>query len=206
MPRPSPESPRARNAAATREAMLRAARHRFLNDSYETVGLRDIAGDAGVDVALVSRYFGGKEELFREVLRGTDPGKFRTVSAAADLPEFLAGLATQPHGPGDREHVERLILILRSASSPVAAGIVRQAFSENVLEPIASLLNGPEAELRASLSLAVLMGTAVLETVMAVEPFCECDREPVRRRLVRVLEAALMPAAEDQAESPGRAA
>ena len=61
---------RARNAAATRHSILVAATRRFLQDSYECVGLRDIAGDVGVDVALVSRYFGSKEELFREVLRG----------------------------------------------------------------------------------------------------------------------------------------
>ena len=52
---------RTRNAAATRDSILTAARGRFLADSYEAVGLRDIAGDAGVDVALVGRYFGGKE-------------------------------------------------------------------------------------------------------------------------------------------------
>ena len=56
---PAPEPTRQRNAAATREAILRAARARFLSDSYESVGLRDIAGDACVVVALVGRYFGG---------------------------------------------------------------------------------------------------------------------------------------------------
>ena len=187
----SPAATRARNAAATRDAILAAARRRFLDDSYEAVGLRDIAGDAGVDVALVGRYFGGKEELFKAVLRGADPGKFRSVSRAAELPEFLAGLATAPHAPGDREHVDRLILILRSASSPTAAGIVRDSFSENVLGPLTALIDGPDAELRASLLLAVLIGTTVLETIMGVEPLCECDREPVRRRLVRLFEAAL---------------
>lgn len=193
MPGPVHEIPRVRNAAVTREAILRAARARFLEDSYETVGLRDIASGAGVDVALIGRYFGGKEELFKEVLRGTDRTKFRSVADASQLPEFLAGLALRSHGPTDREHVERLILMLRSASSPTAAGIVRDAFSEDVLGPISALLDGPEAELRAILSLAVLMGTAILETVMAVEPLCECDREPVRRRLVRMIEAVLTP-------------
>ena len=46
---------RARNAATTRHSILVAATRRFLQDSYECVGLRDIAGDVGVDVALVSR-------------------------------------------------------------------------------------------------------------------------------------------------------
>lgn len=188
---PIPVPCRARNAAATREAILRAARARFLSDSYETVGLRDIAGDAGADVALVGRYFGGKEELFKQVLRGGEPDKFDGLSEAASLPEFLADLATRPHGGDNRDHLERLILILRSASSPTAAGIVRDAFSQDVLAPIARLLDGRDTELRASISLAVLIGTTILDTIMGVGPLCDCDREPVRRRLIRVIEAAL---------------
>lgn len=186
-----PEAARARNAAATRDAILTAARARFLSDSYETVGLRDIARDAGVDVALIGRYFGGKEELFKQVLRGDEPGKFDDLPDAASIPEFLADLATRPHEEDKSEHVERLILILRSASSPTAAGIVRDAFSEDVLQPLTKLLDGPDAELRASVSLAVLIGTTVLDTIMSVGPLCDCDREPLRRRLVEVLKTSL---------------
>lgn len=189
-----PVPPRQRNATATREAILRAARARFLSDSYDVVGLRDIAGDACVDVALVGRYFGSKEELFRQVLRGDGPGKLDDLPGAASLPEFLADLAVRPHD-GDRgEHVEKLLLILRSASSPTASGIVREAFSEDVLGPLAALLDGrPDAGLRASIALTVLIGTTILDTIMGVGPLCDCDREPARRRLVRVFEAALTP-------------
>src|SRR3546814_4650837 len=71
---------RTRNAAATRHAILLAATGRFLQDSYECVGLRDIARDAGIDVALVSRYFGSKEELFAQVLRGEGEEKIGRAS------------------------------------------------------------------------------------------------------------------------------
>jgi AcrR family transcriptional regulator len=186
--------PRIRNAAATRAAMLAAARRRFLAESYENVGLRDIAGDAGVDVALVGRYFGSKEALFREVLRSVRGEWLDASVAPADLPAWLAALATQEHRPGDREDVERLLVILRSASSPNAAPIVRDSFRENVLEPVARLLSGPDPETRASMALSILMGTAVLRTVMGVEPLCGCDPETVRARLTRLLAAALDPA------------
>ena len=189
---PNSALPRARNAAATREAMLAAARLRFLEDSYETVTLRDIARDAGVDVALVSRYFGGKEELFRQVLRGTDGGdKFTRAAAAPSLAAYLAEMLTSQDADHDREGVERLLIILRSASSPKAAEVVRSALSEDVLEPMASFLSGPDAEMRASLSLGVLMGTSILRTIMSVDPLCECDVGQVRKRLERILAAAL---------------
>jgi AcrR family transcriptional regulator len=189
-----------RNAAATREKMLQAARARFLRESYDHVGLREIAADAGVDVALVGRYFGSKEALFKEVLKGSDGLLLEGGLQAADLPAYLASLVTQDHGGGaggcggyesDNEDIERLIIILRSAASPKAATVVRQAMSENVLEPIAALLDGDDAEIRASMALSVLMGSTILSRIMAVEPICECDGESMRRNLTALLKAAL---------------
>ena len=60
-----------------------------------------------------------------------------------------------------------------------------------MLEPLAKLLGGPDSRMRASLILAVLMGTTILRTVMAVEPMCEGDQELVRERLRRLLQAAV---------------
>ena len=37
----------ARNAATTRQSILDAARRQFARDSYENVGVRDIAGEVG---------------------------------------------------------------------------------------------------------------------------------------------------------------
>ena len=54
------DAPRPRNANATRQAILEAARERFCSDSYDDVGMRDVARDVGVDAALISRYFGSK--------------------------------------------------------------------------------------------------------------------------------------------------
>ena len=59
---------RRRDAAATREAILQAATHRFTTKGYERAGSREIAADAGVTAALVNRYFGSKEKLFGEVI------------------------------------------------------------------------------------------------------------------------------------------
>jgi len=182
---------RVKNAAATRENILAAARRRFLQESYENVGLRNIAADVGVDVALTCRYFGSKEELFKEVLRGTRGPWLDPTVTAADLPEWLAALATQEHRRGEREDIERLLIILRSASSPTPAKVVRQTFRANVLDPVAALLGGPDAETRASVALSLLMGTTILHTIMGVEPLAECDAGAVRARLTILFAAAL---------------
>lgn len=185
-------SPRARNAAATREAMLASARRRFASESYERVGVREIAGDAGVDPALVSRYFGSKEALFKEVLRGADRHMMAGVTRAG-LPEHLADLLTaeQVSCEVTSAKIDRLLILLRSASSPMAAAIVREAIREDILDPIARIVGGPEAEMRASLCMAVVMGSGILRSAMALDPLCGGDPAPLRERLIALFEAAL---------------
>jgi AcrR family transcriptional regulator len=185
-------SSRAKNAAATREAIRVAAGLRFLGESYENVGLRDIAGDVGVDVALVGRYFGSKEQLFKEVLRGTRGELLEPGIDAAKLPAFLAKLATEKDRSDSREHLDRLLIILRSVSSPTASGLVREAFRADVLDPIARVLGGPDGHMRASLALANQMGTTILKTIMCVEPLCGGDQQQVRDELTHLLGAALI--------------
>src|ERR1700754_4632177 len=131
--------PRLRNAAATREAMLASARRHFARESYENVGLREIAGEAGVDPARGARYFGSKEQLSREALRGEDPLSLDGL-ARDELPAYLASLFFGQAGKdADKAaaKVDCLLMMLRSASSPRAAEIVREAISGDVLEPMA---------------------------------------------------------------------
>lgn len=183
---------RPKNAEVTSGLILEAARRRFLRESYESVGLRDIARDAGVDVALVSRYFGSKESLFREVLAiGSKDEIFPPDLADRDIPAFLARLFVEQQGEEGNEHAERMLIMLRSASSPTASQIVRETLKQDILLPMAERLDGKAPEVRASLSMAVWMGLTVLRTVMSVRPLCDnaCDIVPY---LERLFEAALL--------------
>jgi AcrR family transcriptional regulator len=184
-------APRRKCAMTTRGEMLCAARARFLQESYENVGLRDIAGDVGVDVALIGRYFGSKEDLFREVLRGGGSSKLEIEGSAGNLPAYLASLSEANDDETSREHAESLLIMLRSASSPAAAKIVREAICEDVLGPIAAVLEGGNTDARAGLSLAILMGTATLRAIMGVQPACAGDRRFLERKLPDVFRAAL---------------
>lgn len=187
----SPPVVRLKNAAATRDAILAAARRRLLKESYDSVGLRDIAGDAGVDVALIGRYFGSKEKLFAEVIDKGDCLPFPDGILPAELPSFLTTLFQAHDAAEHRHHAEQLLLILRSASSPVAAGIVREAMRTDVLQPLAERLEGEAPEARASLAMAVWMGVTVLRSIMAVEPLCNGQCEMVNAKLTALYEAAL---------------
>jgi AcrR family transcriptional regulator len=188
-----PQQLRSRNAAATRQAILASARQAFAREGYDNVGLREIAGDAGVDPALVSRYFGGKEQLFKEAVRGEEQHLFDGIGRA-DLAEHFADLLLDEGKDGcgaGAEKTERLLILLRSASSPKASQIIREAIDEDILRPVESVLGGEDAELRASLCLAILMGVGILKSGMALSPICTADPPGLRRRLVDLFAAAL---------------
>jgi AcrR family transcriptional regulator len=182
-------APRTRNAAATRQAMLESARRQFARESYENVGLREIAGEVGVDPALVNRYFGNKEGLFREVLRHQNDGEFLDGVTAASLPAYLAELLTVPECEVSAEKAEWLLIVMHSAGSPQASKIVRETLHEGVLAPVEKMLDPDGAELRAALVLTVMMGSAVLNT-MGIETLRSGDSR-VREKLVELLTAAI---------------
>ena len=59
---------RPRDAVATREALIAAAGQLFAENGYEATTLSQIAGVAGLP-DLITRYFGGKENLFLAATR-----------------------------------------------------------------------------------------------------------------------------------------
>jgi AcrR family transcriptional regulator len=156
--------PRGRNAAATKQAILDAARRCFAHEGYEQVGVREIAARAGIDPALVNRYFGSKEGLFAEA-----------VSRKFDLSELCEGerstlgvrlvrVVLKKKPPGD-DH-DPLIALLRSSSSDVAGHMLREALLEGFVSPLAARLEGPNARQRAELVGCTLLGLLVYRTVV----------------------------------------
>lgn len=186
-------------AATTREAILDAARARFLQDNYDAVGLREVARDAGVDVALVSRYFGGKEELFKEVLRGGEAPKFQPQLSPQELPAYFLSMLANDNDEERQYHREKLVIMLRSASSPTAALVIQQSFRTDVLEPLAASIGGPDSHAKAVLSMALLVGTSFLQTVLPVEPLSCEQRASVERQFVSLMELVLAPGAGESA-------
>lgn len=178
-------------AATTRETILDAARARFLAESYDSVGMRDIARDAGVDVALISRYFGSKEELFRLVLKGGEDKKFELPETADALPAFFLSLVAQGADADCGHQSDKLMIMLRSAASPAAAEVIRTAFSKDVLQPLAGAIGEPNADAKAVLAMALLIGTNFLKVVMPVEPLSQDEQSHFRSELLRLFEHAL---------------
>jgi AcrR family transcriptional regulator len=167
-PSPDAAEPAPRNAGGTRARILAAARGCFSNDSYERVGSRDIAAAAGVDAALVNRYFGGKEKLFAEALEGAFLLENHLGGSSGGLEGFAASLVAGVLGPaGARaDQFDALRLLLRASGSPATAALISGRFHQEFVKPLAKRLRGRDTEARAALIASYLLGLAAMKHVL----------------------------------------
>ena len=180
-------NPRKRNAEATRAAILEAAKAQFALLGYDCAVLRDIAREAGVDVALVKRYFGGKEALFVEALKASFApdgiGDWNRETFAHDLAVTLAG---SPHVNEARTH--RFQFLLRAATSPTTAPLLNVLVQDRFLAPIREWLGGADADARARVLAASYIGFLV-ERLIRGEALAGREREVFIDRVTAVFAA-----------------
>ena len=184
-------APRKRNAEATRAAILEAAKTQFARSGYDLTSLRDIAAEAGADVALIKRYFGGKEALFTEALKASFPPNFLQ---GWDRRAFPREIATMMAGPAraDEARSHTFQFLLRAATSPTTAPLLSVAIQERFLGPIRDWLGGEEAPARARVLAAIYIGFLV-ERLIRDEPLEGAEREAFIDHAASVLGAMIGP-------------
>ncbi|WP_313013344.1 TetR family transcriptional regulator [Brevundimonas sp.] len=182
--------PRPRNAAATRTAILDAARERFAAESYDDVGMRDIARDVGVDAALISRYFGSKDDLFLAALDSCGDGSTLMSGEKSELGARVANEIV--FEPKTAEKVKGMSIMLRSIGSNKAAEMVQTTCTSRFFGPLEEWLSGPNATVRARLLAGFIMGMSVSRELgggsFNIEP-AQC--EEMRDRLAPILQALI---------------
>ena len=183
---PERVTPRRRDAQATRAAILEAAKSQFAQLGYDRAGLRDIAAEAGADVALIKRYFGGKEALFTEALKASFRSDrlagWKHATFAADIAEMMAG---DPHANPSGAHGFQFLL--RAATSPTTAPLLNVALQERFLAPIRDWLGGDDAQARARVLAAAFIGLLV-ERLIRNEPLQGREREVFIERTTAMFE------------------
>lgn len=183
--------PHRRDAAATRAAIVRAARRQFSELGYERAGVRRIAAEAGVTAALINRYFGSKEALFGEVLAGAFQLAGALPAERSRLGEALARyVVTRDRNP-PTDGFDPLLLVLRSVGSPKATGLLRDRLDQRSIQPLAQWLGGRDAELRAGLIVACLLGLAILRKVLHSRAFVQGEQVRLIALLAPMLQGRL---------------
>ena len=184
-------SPRRRNAAATREAILEAATRRFATQGYQHAGVREIAADAGVTAALVNRYFGSKEGLFAEVIEHAIDMGHLLEGRRGDLADHLARLMVYGREDSWDRGYTPVLLLLHSATEPGAVKLFRRDLNRTVLPLLAEQIGGDDAAVRAVMVMAQLTGFAIMYHVLRPKAFADARGEELVALLSRTLAACI---------------
>lgn len=190
---------RQRDAASTRQLLLEAARHRFASFGYAATTVRDVADDAGVNVALISRYFTSKEGLFEACLSRAVDNFGRTVPADMTLDQVPHVIASQLAGPDTDNHPNQLLLLLRS-SGDERADRIRLEMLHSFAERLAVIAgwrpdhpDGDRLMLNAQIALSATVGIALLRSSAMLEPLSSADQHDLLRPLEGLIGALLKP-------------
>jgi AcrR family transcriptional regulator len=185
-------TPRRRDAAATRAALLVAARELFDAHGFRGTTVRAIGERAGADQALIARYFGGKSELYQAVLAdagaqpevATDDGPPPKRRTTRDVVDLLLERVDE-HGVGP---------VLRAlTAADVDAGTRAQLtdrLRERVLVPLTRSLKesgASEPKLRAELIVAMLIGVMTTRANGTLPRVAAVERERLAELLERML-------------------
>jgi AcrR family transcriptional regulator len=186
------ETPAPRRSDATRAAILAAAREQFAASGYQAATIRAIAAAAGIDPALVMRYYGNKEGLFAAAAEFD----LRLPDLSA-LPRNAVGAALVEHFLDRWEGDETLMALLRTAVTNEAAAARMQAIFATQLAPlIAKLCGEPRAAAaaRAGLIATQILGLALCRYVLKLPPVVGLKRAEIVRRIGATVQAYLFDA------------
>jgi len=152
----------------TRRRILEAARRRFAAEGFERTTIRGVAADAGIDAAMVMRYFGSKDALFAAAmefdLRLPDLGAVPPHERGRRLAQHFTGLWAGADAGGGLA-----ILLRAAATNALAAERVRAIFTDQVLPMIAAVAPDAPAT-RAGLIASQVLGMAFCRSILALPP------------------------------------
>ena len=141
---PANSETKQRDALRTKGRILAAAQQAFAELGYSQAGIRDIAAIAGVDSALLLRYFGAKAKLFEAALIDAIP-RFEELDLAQE--GFGARLTAK--------YLEAFLdlrahsMIALSIADPEARMISARVMEEYGIAPLARWLGEPNPRARA---------------------------------------------------------
>jgi AcrR family transcriptional regulator len=198
------------DSSATRAKILAAARELFARHGVDGVSVRRIAAKAGVDHALVHRYFGTKSEMAAEIVRAEAQTLADMGRPEADLPTSLSVL-TEAFEHLLTEGRTTMLLMIRAELDGLAP---ENMLGEPTLRPVRQLADWLEREgsatagevdprVAAMVLGAMVMGLVGMQPLLAAGAgLADEDPEDLRRRCVRAA-VALAAAAVGAAPSQG---
>lgn len=173
-----------RTGSESRRRIFEAATARFTADGFQRTTIRAIAADANVDPAMISYFFGGKQQLYSAVLNpGTEahePVEHLLTDGVEKFGERLVRRFLEVSRSPESQ--DRLAALARSAAMDrEPAGLLREFIENEFATALADNLglSSAEARVRASLISVQLVGIMVARHHVRVEPFASAPPETV---------------------------
>jgi AcrR family transcriptional regulator len=178
---------RSRDAAASRDALLRAAQTLFGQQGFESTTIREIGQQAGVDAALIARYFGSKADLYIAAMVAEEaeavPSKFER------LEHMAADLVTRAdrRGPGPI-----LQAIVRSDTSAEILDAALDRLAGRLVDPLVANMRAQgvdRPQLRAEVAVSALVGFSLARSLGWFDEIRSAPRDEVVALIVDALGA-----------------
>ncbi|HEX4402752.1 MAG TPA: TetR family transcriptional regulator [Galbitalea sp.] len=181
--------------AATRTAILDAARVRFATDGFTSSTIRKIAADAGVDPSLVMQYFGSKDDLFASVMDLGPNTMSRLSEAFNGAIDSIGERVTRAFleiWDGDPLVSQPLQALLRAAIGNAQATVqLRSLIQKRVIDDLSPRLREGDMAIRIEIASSMLVGVIVGRQLVQIEALVEQDREALIRYIAPSIQAIL---------------
>jgi AcrR family transcriptional regulator len=141
-----------------------AARNLFARLGYERTTIRRIAQEANVDPGLVMHYFGSKQQLFAQAATHT------SEELAGSTPQEVADSMLNTLRERLADEPVASLAVLRSMLTHDEAAETYQHAAAHRLQQVASMIESPDANLRASLISAIVQGVIVQRWLLGRNP------------------------------------
>ncbi len=182
----------------TRMQILDAARAQFIEVGYRAATVRSIAGQAGVDPALINYFFGSKQRLFGEALAlRANPVEIIAEQMGGPLDELPRRLLTVLLETWDQpENRPALLAIAQAGGGPDGSALTRGFVEAALTVPIVERLQdegvpADEARLCTALLITQLVGVIYARYVLAADPVATIPRQAFIDRFTPALDTVV---------------
>jgi AcrR family transcriptional regulator len=195
---PAPKVSRSRDAAASKDALVEAARELFGQKGFDRTTTREIGERAGIDAALIARYFGNKAELYIAAVaaEGREAGLPEAYETLEQIADTLFS-RTDEHGPGPVMQA-----LIRSDTTAEIRDAARSHVARRLVAPLVAGMERrgvDRPELRAEATVAALLGVSLGRSL----GWFDSLRSIPQAELVDLVSKALDPLGIDEQPHPG---
>ena len=174
--------PPAGDAADRRTAILDAARAQFAAQGFGGTSMRAIARDAGVDVSLISHYFGDKAGLLVATMELPVNPIEKIASVIEDGPDGMAERLLRTFLSSWDPHRDVFSSMYRTTLGTGDSQAPMLQLARNILiTSLLKVLEGDDRDLRASLIASQLIGMATMRYVVQLPALVDAPIDEVVR-------------------------